>query len=102
MSSPAQTYPAILVAGGAGYIGSQTAKALSRAGYLPVVLDNLSTGHAEAVKWGPLVKGDLRDEALVAETVRTHGIVGALHFAAFSIVPESVKDPLKYYDNNVG
>lgn len=93
---------AILVAGGAGYIGSQTCKALSRAGYMPVTLDNLSTGYAEAVKWGPLVKGDLRDKDLVRGTLRKYGVKGALHFAAYSLVGESVRDPGKYYDNNVG
>ncbi len=94
--------PAILVAGGAGYIGSQTCKALAQAGYLPVTLDNLSTGHAAAVKWGPLVRGDLRDRDLVQATVREYGVRGALHFAAYSLVGESVRDPAKYYDNNVG
>jgi UDP-glucose-4-epimerase GalE len=93
---------AILVAGGAGYIGSQTAKALYQAGYLPVTLDNLSTGHAQAVKWGPFVQGDIRDKALVGQTVRQYDIKGALHFAAYSLVGESVRDPAKYYDNNVG
>lgn len=96
------TQPAILVAGGAGYIGSQTCKALSRAGYLPVVLDNLSAGHAEAVKWGPLVKGDLRDKDAVRGAVRRYGVRGVLHFAAYSLVGESVRNPAKYYDNNVG
>jgi UDP-glucose 4-epimerase/UDP-arabinose 4-epimerase len=94
--------PAVLVAGGAGYIGSQTCKALKAAGYLPVTLDNLSTGYREAVKWGPLVEGDLRDQALVQKTVTDYGVVGALHFAAYSLVGESVADPAKYYDNNVG
>jgi UDP-glucose 4-epimerase/UDP-arabinose 4-epimerase len=94
--------PAILVAGGAGYIGSQTCKALKQAGYLPVTLDNLSTGYEQAVKFGPLVKGDLRDTALVQATVRQYDIQGAIHFAAYSLVGESVRDPAKYYDNNVG
>ena len=94
--------PAILVAGGAGYIGAQTCKALQRAGYLPVTFDNLSTGHAEAVKWGPMVKGDLRDKDLVRGVLRRYGVQGVLHFAAYSLVAESVRDPAKYYDNNVG
>jgi UDP-glucose 4-epimerase/UDP-arabinose 4-epimerase len=94
--------PAILVAGGAGYIGAQTCKALQAAGFLPVTLDNLSTGHAQAVKFGPFVRGDLRDIALVQKTVAQYGVVGALHFAAYSLVGESVRDPAKYYDNNVG
>jgi UDP-glucose-4-epimerase GalE len=94
--------PAILVAGGAGYIGSQTCKALSQAGYMPVTLDNLATGYAPSVKWGPFVHGDLRDKDLVRGTVRKFQIKGVLHFAAYSLVGESVKDPAKYYDNNVG
>jgi UDP-glucose 4-epimerase/UDP-arabinose 4-epimerase len=94
--------PAILVAGGAGYIGAQTCKALKAAGFLPVTLDNLSTGHAQAVKFGPFVRGDLRDRALVRATVEQYAIQGALHFAAYSLVGESVRDPAKYYDNNVG
>jgi UDP-glucose 4-epimerase/UDP-arabinose 4-epimerase len=96
------TTPAILVAGGAGYIGSQTCKALKAAGFLPVTLDNLSTGHAEAVKWGPLERGDLRDRERVQGLVSRYDIKAALHFAAFSLVGESVRDPAKYYDNNVG
>jgi UDP-glucose 4-epimerase/UDP-arabinose 4-epimerase len=102
MTSPALTRPAILVAGGAGYIGAQTCKALAHAGYLPVVLDNLSTGYAPSVKWGPFERGDLRDRGLVADIIRRHDIKGAIHFAAYSIVGESVSNPLKYYDNNVG
>jgi UDP-glucose-4-epimerase GalE len=94
--------PAILVAGGAGYIGSQTCKALKAAGFLPVTLDNLSTGYEQAVKFGPFVKGDLRDRDLVRRTVEKYAIAGALHFAAYSLVGESVRDPAKYYDNNVG
>lgn len=92
----------ILVAGGAGYIGSHTCKALALAGYLPITLDNLVMGHAEAVKWGPFYEGDIRDQALVARIVAEHGVEGAIHFAAHSLVGESVRDPLKYYDNNVG
>jgi UDP-glucose 4-epimerase/UDP-arabinose 4-epimerase len=100
MTDPAADRPAILVAGGAGYIGSQTCKALSRAGYLPVTLDNLSTGYTKAVKWGPFHPGDLSDCALIAELVRDYKIKGAIHFAAFSLVGESVTNPLKYYENN--
>ncbi len=99
MTDPADR-PAILVAGGAGYIGAQTCKALYQAGYLPVVLDNLSTGYTKAVKWGPFHPGDLNDRALVAGVVAQYGIKGAIHFAAFSLVGESVKDPIKYYENN--
>ena len=94
--------PAVLVAGGAGYIGSHACKALKRAGYLPVTLDNLSTGYRQAVKWGPLVEADIRDRDAVRKAVAEHGIKAAIHFAAFSLVGESVRDPAKYYDNNVG
>ena len=73
---------AVLVLGGAGYIGSQACKQLSRAGYLPVVLDNLSTGNRWAVKYGPIVIADIEDRDAVRRTVRQHGIRDAMHFAA--------------------
>jgi UDP-arabinose 4-epimerase len=92
---------AVLVAGGAGYVGSHTCKALAQAGFLPVVLDNLSTGHRDFVRWGPLVQADLRDTAAIAEAIRQHHCRAVLHFAAFALVGESVTDPAKYYDNNV-
>jgi UDP-glucose 4-epimerase/UDP-arabinose 4-epimerase len=91
----------VLVAGGAGFVGAHTCKSLAKAGFLPVVLDNLSTGHREFVRWGPLVQADLRDTATVADTIRRHSCVAVLHFAAFAYVGESVSDPAKYYDNNV-
>jgi UDP-glucose 4-epimerase/UDP-arabinose 4-epimerase len=94
--------PAILVAGGAGYIGAHTCLRLAAAGYLPVTLDNLATGHREAVKWGPLAVGDIRDVETVGALVRQHDIKAAIHFAAYSLVAESVADPVKYFDNNVG
>jgi UDP-glucose 4-epimerase len=92
----------ILVTGGAGYIGAHCCKALSEAGYVPVCIDDLSTGSRDFVKWGPLVVGNVRDTALVAETIRSHRIAAVMHFAAFSQVGESVVDPQKYYSNNVG
>lgn len=92
---------AVLVAGGAGYIGAQTCKLLAQSGYQPVVLDNLSTGYAEAVKWGPLIEADLTDRQAILDTIRTHDIKAAIHFAAFSLVGESVRDPARYYLNNV-
>lgn len=92
---------AILVAGGAGYIGAQTCKALYLSGYLPVTLDSLVTGYESAVKWGPLIKADLRDRAAILQAIDTYGIKSAIHFAAFSQVGESTRDPAKYYDNNV-
>ncbi len=92
---------AVLVAGGAGYVGSHSCKALSAAGFLPVVLDNLSTGHAGFVRWGPLVQADLHDTVVVTEAIQRHACVAVLHFAACAYVGESVADPAKYYDNNV-
>lgn len=92
----------VLVTGGAGYIGSHACKALAAAGYLPVTFDNLSLGHAGAVKWGPLVQGDTRDAGAVAEAIRSHSAVAVIHFAALSSVGESGRDPASYYRNNVG
>ncbi len=102
MTATAPDRPTILVAGGAGYIGSQTCKALSKAGYLPVTIDSLSTGYAQGVKWGPLHEGDIRDRGLVAALIKQYRPRGAIHFAAYSLVGESATNPLKYYDNNVG
>ena len=92
---------AVLVVGGAGYVGGHTCKALARAGFLPVVLDNLTTGHRDFVRWGPLVEADIRDSATVADTIRQHGCAAVLHFAACAYIGESMVDPAKYYDNNV-
>ena len=91
----------ILVTGGAGYVGSHTCKALAKAGYLPVTYDNLSTGHESFARWGPLVRGDVRDYESLRGAIRTHEVAAVLHFAACSYVGESVNDPQKYYDNNV-
>ena len=93
--------PKALVVGGAGYIGSQTCKALAAGGFVPVVYDNLSTGHREFARWGPLVVGDLLDEEALALTFAEHRPVVALHFAACASVGESLEDPGKYYSNNV-
>jgi UDP-glucose-4-epimerase GalE len=93
--------PAILVTGGAGYIGAHCCKALAEAGYLPVCFDNLSTGHRDFVKWGPLVVGDVGDTQAVADAIVAHEVVAVMHFAAFSQVGESVIDPQKYYLNNL-
>ena len=92
----------ILVTGGAGYVGSHACKALAAAGYRPVVYDNLVRGHREAVRWGPLVEGDLHDSARLSAALRTHRITAVMHFAAFAYVGESVADPEAYYRNNVG
>jgi UDP-glucose 4-epimerase len=92
---------AILVTGGAGYIGSHTVLALEAHGEQVVVLDNLSTGFDWAVSpTAKLIVGDIADEALVSCIIADHDIDGIIHFAGSIIVPESVADPLKYYDNN--
>jgi len=90
----------ILVTGGAGYIGSHTAKCLAQAGYAPIVYDNLSNGHRWAARFGPFVEGDLADRDLILETLRTHEIDAVVHFAASAYVGESVRNPLKYFRNN--
>ncbi len=92
----------ILVTGGAGYVGSHACKALAGAGYRPVVYDNLSRGHREAVRWGPLVEGDLHDHARLAAALSAHRAAAVMHFAAFAYVGESVADPEIYYTNNLG
>ncbi|MEW2911291.1 UDP-glucose 4-epimerase GalE [Leisingera sp. JC11] len=92
----------ILVTGGAGFIGSHACKALHQAGYLPVTFDNLSTGHTDAVKWGPLEKADVRNQAGLSAAIRSHGIRAVMHFAASAYVGESVERPAFYYDNNAG
>lgn len=97
----ARRFP-ILVTGGAGFIGSHACKALRQAGYMPVTFDNLSTGHADAVKWGPLVHADVRDQAALSTAIRSHGIKAVMHFAASAYVGESVARPAFYYDNNAG
>lgn len=91
----------ILVTGGAGYIGSHTAKALARAGYLPIVFDDLSNGHSEAVRWGPLVQGDVRDAAAVAACMRQHGVSAVIHFAGLIEVGRSVTEPEVFWDHNL-
>jgi len=91
----------ILVTGGAGYIGSHTCKALALAGWLPVTLDNLICGHEWAVKWGPFVKGDILDRAVLDGVFEQYKPKAVFHFAAFAYVGESVTDPGKYYRNNV-
>jgi UDP-glucose-4-epimerase GalE len=91
----------ILVTGGAGFIGSHACKALSQAGFRPVVLDNLSTGFRHNVKWGPLVVGELGEAGVVQRVFAEHRIDGVLHFAASAYVGVSVTQPLDYYRNNV-
>lgn len=92
----------ILVAGGAGYIGSHMVVLLSRRGYDVIVADNLQTGHRQAVRGARrLYVGDLRDTAFLDRVFSENRIDGVINFAACSLVGESVKDPLKYYGNNV-
>lgn len=90
----------ILVTGGAGYIGSHVVRQLGERGEKVVILDNLSTGFRDAVLHGALVEGDTGDMALVAGLLEQHQIDTVMHFAAHTIVPESVSNPLKYYRNN--
>lgn len=91
----------VLVTGGAGFIGSHTAKLLKASGIEPVVYDNLSTGNLSAVKWGPLVHGDILDTAHLTRALMAHQPEAVIHFAAAAYVGESVEDPSKYYRTNV-
>lgn len=90
----------ILVTGGAGYIGSHVVKLLGERGERVVVLDDLSTGNADAVLFGELIEGNTADTALVSQILKEHDVDTVMHFAAHTIVPESVTNPLKYYANN--
>lgn len=91
----------ILVIGGAGYIGSHTVRMLAKQGYNPVVFDNLSKGHREAVAQYPFEQGDLGDKTRLTEVFKKYNIEAVMHFAAFIEVGESVQAPSKYYHNNV-
>src|SRR5690349_1530024 len=90
----------ILVTGGAGYIGSHTAKVLAESGQTPVVLDNFAYGHDWAVKWGPLERGDLGNPEFLKSVFERHSIDAVIHFAAFAYVGESMTEPRKYFRNN--
>ncbi|XME01516.1 UDP-glucose 4-epimerase GalE [Lachnospiraceae bacterium C1.1] len=92
---------AILVCGGAGYIGSHINKELNKNGYETVVFDNLIYGHREAVKWGTFIEGDLSNTEDIEKVFSTYDIEAVFHFAAFAYVGESVNEPEKYYYNNV-
>ncbi len=91
----------VLVTGGAGFIGSTTCAALARVGLVPVSFDNLSTGHADNMRWGPLERGDLRDRARIATALAEHRPQAVIHFAASAYVGESIADPETYFTNNV-
>ncbi|HEB57513.1 MAG TPA: UDP-glucose 4-epimerase GalE [Gammaproteobacteria bacterium] len=90
----------VLVTGGAGYIGSHVVRQLGEAGERVVTLDNLSTGFADAVLYGDLIEGNTGDRELVMQILKDYDVDTVLHFAAHTIVPESVTNPLKYYGNN--
>jgi UDP-glucose 4-epimerase len=91
----------ILVAGGAGYIGSNMTAMLAAEGHQPVIYDNLSKGHTAAIKGCEFIKGDLGDFKLLVDTIKKRKIDAVMHFAAFIEAGESVTNPLKYYQNNV-
>ncbi len=91
---------AVLVAGGAGYIGSHVCKALSASGYLPVTLDNLCTGRRDFVRWGPLVEASVSDTQAVRQAITQYGIQAVIDLSGSIEVAESVVNPLKHYDNN--
>lgn len=93
--------PAVLVTGGAGYIGAHTAKALSERGYLPVVYDSLSSGFREAVRWGPFVHGDIRDARMLSDAIAAHGVKAVIHFAGLIEVGRSVAKPDLFWEHNV-
>jgi UDP-glucose 4-epimerase len=91
----------ILIAGGAGYIGSHTNKLLNEKGYRTIVFDNLICGHREFVKWGEFIQGDLSDKDQISDCLGKYPIESVMHFSVFAYVGESVAAPLKYYRNNV-
>lgn len=96
-----KTENAILVVGGAGYIGSHVCKAIAAKGMNPVSFDNLSGGHRELVRWGPLIVGDLADSDALRAVFAAHPVDAVMHFASYINVGESVRDPSRYYANNV-
>jgi UDP-arabinose 4-epimerase len=91
----------VLVIGGAGYIGSHTCKALAEHGFTPIVFDNFYRGHADFVRWGPLVKGDITDEAALNEAFERYRPKVVIHFAGLAYVGESFSNPTAYYKTNV-
>lgn len=95
------TKAAVLVTGGAGFIGAHTAKALHDRGYLPVVYDSLSSGFREAVRWGPMVHGDIRDPRALSDAMAEHGVKAVIHFAGLIEVGRSVAKPDLFWEHNV-
>ena len=91
----------ILVTGGAGFIGAHTAKALKCQGFTPIVFDNLSSGFREAVRWGPLVHGDIRDRAALLEAMDAYSVHAVIHFAGLIEVGRSTQRPDQFWDVNV-
>jgi UDP-glucose-4-epimerase GalE len=91
----------VLVTGGAGYIGSHICKALNENGFTPITFDNLSTGHAIFVRWGPFIVGDLRNQTAIEEVFERYEIKSVIHVAAKAYVAESMVNPIKYYRENI-
>ncbi len=100
VSSPAEVRGFVLVTGGAGYIGSHTARALHDAGYTPVVYDNLVTGNRDAVRWGPFEHGDVLDRRRLDTVLGEYGVVAIIHLAGLAYVGDSIKSPGSYYRTN--
>src|SRR5579872_161768 len=90
----------VLVTGGAGFIGSHACKALAAAGFVPVTFDNLARGHADSVRWGPLVIGDVLDPKALEQAFKQHRPKAVVHFAGLAYVGESFSEPLRYYRTN--
>src|SRR5262245_47013189 len=91
----------VLVTGGAGFIGSHTCKALAGNGFVPVAIDDLSRGHADFVRWGPLLQGDILDPTALNAAFERYRPSAVIHFAAVAYVGESMSRPLAYYRVNV-
>lgn len=90
----------VIVTGGAGYIGSHVCRELSKSGYQPVTIDDLSTGHKHNVIWGPLIVSDVQEENVVQETIDKYSPVGVIHLAGSAYVGESMEKPFKYFESN--
>src|SRR5688572_15187678 len=101
MAAADASKPALLITGGAGYIGSHVCKAVAAAGFLPVTYDNLCSGHPWAVRWGPLETGDLADGTRLDAVMRKYRPAAVIHLAGLIVVSESVADPARYYAGNV-